>query len=329
MNMELDQKKKILIVDDDPFMQSLYRKALEREGFVILTALDGLAAVEMLPNLSVDLIVLDLMLPKIHGLKVLETIRADRIHKNLPVLILSNAYLPDVAQKAMQAKATKGILKSECSPKQLVKIIRDIFRLSAPEIAKQPAAPGSWFSNLLGGKAENSSQEVPSTKPAETTVAQTATLTEVQAELLKSWPTDVSVIRENCLKYVKSVGTQESEEHLKSIYRQLRLLSARATMGDCSKISQLSNALEAMLFEHGFNLKRNMSPSVVQTMVQAVDCIEHLFKVGRLALIQSTRKTKVLLVDDDAICNMVNDIALKRANFDTVCVGDGVTALAL
>ena len=329
MNMELDQKKKILIVDDDPFMQSLYRKALEREGFAILTALDGLAAVEMLPNLSVDLVVLDLMLPKIHGLKVLETIRGDRLHKNLPVLILSNAYLPDVAQKAMQAKATKGILKSECSPKQLVKIIRDIFRLSDPEIAKQPVAQGSWFSNLLGGKAENSSQAVPSTKPAETTVAQTATLSEVQAELLKSWPTDISVIRENCLKYVKSVGSQESEEHLKSIYRQLRLLSARATMGDCSKISQLSNALEAMLFEHGFNLKRNMSPSVVQTMVQAVDCIEHLFKAGRLAAIQSTRKTRVLLVDDDAICNMVNDIALKRANFDTVCVGDGVAALAL
>src|SRR5271156_785408 len=131
MNMDEDQKKKILIVDDDPFMQNLYRKALEREGFAILTALDGLAAVEMLPTLSVDLIVLDLMLPKIHGLQVLESIRADNLRKNLPVLILSNAYLPDVAQKAMNAKATAGILKSECSPKRLVKIIRDIFNAPA------------------------------------------------------------------------------------------------------------------------------------------------------------------------------------------------------
>jgi DNA-binding response OmpR family regulator/DNA repair exonuclease SbcCD ATPase subunit len=327
MNMDEDQKKKILIVDDDPFMQNLYRKALEREGFAILTALDGLAAVEMLPTLSVDLIVLDLMLPKIHGLKVLETIRADNLRKNLPVLILSNAYLPDVAQKAMNAKATAGILKSECSPKRLVKIIREIF--NTPADSKSPAATNSWFSSLLGGNARNSNQEARKATSAETAVAETATLSEVQSELMKSWPTDISAIRENCLKYVKTVGSQESEEHLKNIYRQLRLVSARATMGECSKVSQLCNALEAMLFEHGFNLKRNMSPSVVQTMVQAVDCIEHLFKSGCLTATPSTRKTRVLLVDDDAVCNMVNDIALKRANFNTVCVAEGVAALAL
>ena len=82
----------------------------------------------MLPTLVADLIVLDLMLPKVHGLKVLEAVRADRVHKNLPVLILSNGYLPDVAQEGDErAKATTGILKSECSPKKLVKIIRDIF----------------------------------------------------------------------------------------------------------------------------------------------------------------------------------------------------------
>jgi DNA-binding response OmpR family regulator len=328
----MDQKKKILIVDDDPFMQSLYRKALEREGFTILTAVDGLAAIEMLPNLLADLVVLDLMLPKVHGLKVLEAIRADSHHKNLPVLILSNAYLPDVAQKAMKAQASKSILKSECSPKKLVAIIRDIFNTPVQEDAKQPAAKGSWISNLLGSKNENSGQATTSAKAAEipeTNFADTVTLSEVQNELQKSWPTDVSMIRENCLRYVKCVGSQESDEHLKTIYRRLRLLSARATMGECHKISQLSNALEAMLFEHGFNLKRNMSPSVVQTMVQAVDCLEHLFKAGRMTSTQDARKTKVLLVDDDPVCNMANDLALKRANFDTMCASDGTSALAL
>ncbi len=329
MNMDLDQRKKILIVDDDPFMQSLYRKALEREGFSILTALDGLAAVEMLPTLVADLIVLDLMLPKVHGLKVLEAVRADRVHKNLPVLILSNGYLPDVAQKAMNAKATTGILKSECSPKKLVKIIRDIFNALAAQGDKAATGQGSWLTGLLRGKDQNSGQEAPGAKTAEATIVETATLSEVQSELMKSWPTDISLIREDCLKYVKTVGSQESEEYLKSVYRQLRLLSARVTMGEYIKVSQLCNALEAMLFEHGFNLKRSMSPSVVQTMVQAVDCIEHLFKSSNQPVIPNTRKTRVLLVDDDGVCNMVNDIALKRANFDTVCVADGVAALAL
>ena len=138
--MNTSEKRNILIVDDDPFMQSLYSKTLEREGFKILSACDGLAAVEMLPNLSADLIVLDMMLPKIHGLKVLETIRADSLHKNLPVLILSNSYLPDIAQKAMKVEATMGILKSECSPKRLVKIIRDILKIPTSEDGNQSAA---------------------------------------------------------------------------------------------------------------------------------------------------------------------------------------------
>ncbi len=118
----------ILLVDDDPFLQSLYRKTLEREGYVLLTANDGLAAVEKLSELAPDLIVLDLMLPKLDGLQVLEAIRANKLHKDLPVLIVSNAYLPQVAQKAMKAGATRNesILKSECSPKRLVKMIRDI-----------------------------------------------------------------------------------------------------------------------------------------------------------------------------------------------------------
>ena len=96
--MSTSQKKKILLVDDDPFLQCLYRKTLEHEGFVLLTADDGIAAIQTLPQHSPDLVVLDLMLPKMDGLKVLESIRTDSRYHDLPVLILSNAYLPQVAQ---------------------------------------------------------------------------------------------------------------------------------------------------------------------------------------------------------------------------------------
>ncbi len=326
----MDPKKNILIIEDDPFMQSLYRKALEREGFTILTAVDGLNAVEMLPNVCVDLIVLDLMLPKIPGLKVLETIRADSKNKDLPVLILSNAYLPEMAQKAIKSGATTGILKSECSPKLLVKIIRNIFQLPITENSNPPAARNVWTPAFPGGRDAQPvqrEQSEPSEKGVQTVEAVAAS--EVQGELLKSWPTDVTMIREFCLKYIKSAGSPDAEEHLKNLYRRLRLLSARATMGGCNKISQLSTGLEAMLFEHGFKLNKNMSQSVVQTMVQAVDGLEFLFKTGRTASIQTNRKAMILLVDDDAVCNRVNEIALKRANFDTVCASDGIEALAL
>ena len=164
--MNASQKKNILLVDDDPFLQCLYRKTLEREGFNMVTANDGLAAIEKLPELSLDLVVLDLMLPKLDGLKVLETIRANSAHKNLPVLILSNAYLPQVAQKAMKAGATSGMLKSECSPKKLVVLIRELLEAASPKDNQEPAKPepashAPWIAGFLGRKPSRPARKAP------------------------------------------------------------------------------------------------------------------------------------------------------------------------
>jgi len=125
----------ILLVDDDSFVVRLYSARLEQAGFHTVAALDGMAAIEMLPRLSVDLIVLDLMLPKVHGLKVLEAIRADRRHRNTPVLILSNAYLPDMARKAMTAGANDGLLKSDCSPSHLVSLAHKLIKRDSTQSA--------------------------------------------------------------------------------------------------------------------------------------------------------------------------------------------------
>ncbi|MGA2247733.1 MAG: response regulator, partial [Verrucomicrobiota bacterium] len=323
-------KKNVLIVEDDPFMQSLYRKVLEREGFTVLTAADGLATLAMQPRAGVDLVVLDLMLPKISGLKVLETIRAESQYKDLPVIVLSNAYLPEAAKTAAKAGATEGLLKSDFSAPRLVSLINDI--LSTPDIpGNTTAAPrDTWISGLFGTKTEKPSPMPNVSKiPKSGMVGDKIVASEVHAELMKSWPIDISMIRQDSLKYQKSSGSQDSEEHLKRIYTRLRLFSARATMAGCGKVSLLCNALEAMLFEHGFNVNKSVFPSMFQTMAQAVDCIEQLFKTGNTMAIQTPRKSRILLVDDDPVCNQANVNVLKRASFETVCAGDGVSALAL
>jgi DNA-binding response OmpR family regulator/chromosome segregation ATPase len=327
--MSTSQKKKILLVDDDPFLQCLYRKTLEHEGFVLLTADDGIAAIQTLPQHSPDLVVLDLMLPKMDGLKVLESIRTDSRYHDLPVLILSNAYLPQVAQKAMKAGATSGILKSECSPKQLVKIIHEILQAAAGKDTEQSETKTSWIHNFLGRKTEATQLEKPVEKQMGSDNPEISTSIETQKELQKSWPTDIAMMRGVCLKYAKVAGTQEAEDHLKEIYRRLRLLSARSTMAEWSQISELSSAVEAMLFERGFNANKRMPQSAVQTMFQAVDCLEYLLKTGRTVRAKATRRARILLVDDDPVCNCANEMALKRVNFETVCAGDGVSALAL
>src|SRR5712691_4759525 len=103
----------IFLVDDDSSMLSLYSSGLEQAGFRTASALDTEKAVEALPNLRADLIILDLMLPKRGGFQLLEAIRSDVRHKNTPVLVLSNTYLPEMTQRALRAGGNKAMPRSE------------------------------------------------------------------------------------------------------------------------------------------------------------------------------------------------------------------------
>jgi len=75
----------ILLVDDDPVILQFCCKRLEQAGFTKATPPDGLAVIAMLPRLAADIVILDLMRSKFHGLEVLEAVRADTRHKDTPV----------------------------------------------------------------------------------------------------------------------------------------------------------------------------------------------------------------------------------------------------
>src|SRR5262249_43279783 len=89
----------ILVVDDGSSAASLYRTRLEQAGFKTTTATGTSEAREILPNVAADLIIVDVMLPKLGGLELLQAIRANDRHKNTPILVLSNAYLPELSQR--------------------------------------------------------------------------------------------------------------------------------------------------------------------------------------------------------------------------------------
>ena len=133
------EKKTILIVEDEKFLQVLLRSTLTGAGHATISVGDGEAAIHMLPTLTADLIVLDLMLPKLGGVTVLETIRADKRLKDIPVLVLSNAYLPEMAKKAFLAGATAGLNKSDCTPHRLLESIRALLHPALIREAKATA----------------------------------------------------------------------------------------------------------------------------------------------------------------------------------------------
>ena len=79
--------KSILIADDDEVTRTILEKALEKEGYRIMTAVNGREAVEKVKEESPDLLILDIRMPDMHGLEVLEVVRKE--NKALPIVVCS------------------------------------------------------------------------------------------------------------------------------------------------------------------------------------------------------------------------------------------------
>src|SRR5207253_10898437 len=125
----------VFLVDDDSSTANLYSAKLEQAGFRTELAFDKQAACDVLPNLSADLIILNLMLPKRGGFELLEAIRSDIRHKDTPVLVLCNAYLPEMAQKALRAGGNKALPKSKCTSAELISLSRKLAGIAEEGLA--------------------------------------------------------------------------------------------------------------------------------------------------------------------------------------------------
>src|SRR3954469_9578989 len=118
-NMSSDSRT-VFLVEDDSSAADLYRSRLEEAGFKTSSALNTQGAVEVLRNLSADLIIVDLMLPKRGGFELLSAIRSTERHRNTPVFILSNAYLPEMTQRALKAGGNRALPRSACTSSELI-----------------------------------------------------------------------------------------------------------------------------------------------------------------------------------------------------------------
>jgi CheY-like chemotaxis protein len=119
----MTMSKRILIIEDNNVLATVYRSSLCQAGFNVAVANDGQAGLDQVSKFSPDLIVLDLMLPKIDGLEVLRRIRADQAHASLPIIVFSNSYTSDRTQDVWNAGATQVLVKASCPPKQLVQVV--------------------------------------------------------------------------------------------------------------------------------------------------------------------------------------------------------------
>lgn len=132
--------KNILIVEDDPFFSMILKGRLEKEGFTIRQAFDGEQALKMARELTPDLVILDLIIPKLSGFEFLETIFSDPQLNKVPVVVASNLGQDSDIEKAKRLGVLDYYVKVRTSVDDLVKMLTNIV-VNGPQAASQEPQP--------------------------------------------------------------------------------------------------------------------------------------------------------------------------------------------
>jgi DNA-binding response OmpR family regulator len=136
--------QRILVVDDDRQIVRLVQAYLERDGYAVLTASDGAAALRMIRTERPDLVVLDLMLPDLDGWAITRAVRADPTIAGLPILMLT-ARVEDADRIVGLELGADDYVTKPFNPREVVARVRAILRRTG---ATGPASPALTYGTL-------------------------------------------------------------------------------------------------------------------------------------------------------------------------------------
>jgi CheY-like chemotaxis protein len=110
---------RILLIEDDKFLRRACEVSLKKRGFTVLTAVDGEEGLQQARTGSPDLILLDMLMPKLSGIETLEALKSDERMCTIPVVILSNSSVEADVQRAKELGAIGYLVKASLSLQEL------------------------------------------------------------------------------------------------------------------------------------------------------------------------------------------------------------------
>ena len=316
---------KILIVEDDQIVANIYRNKFSVEGFQVEIALDGKAGLESVRSFQPDAVILDLMLPKMTGVELTKQIRAEPGCQQLPVIVFSNTYLTNMVQEAWKAGATKCLSKANCTPKQVIDVVRSTLSANGNSLDSSASAAAP-------AHAAPPVQSAPQPEPAINVATSASSDAEFQAELRKSFvdglPATLSGLRGNLQALIKSDDEASRLKQVNDLYRRIHAITGNAGLAGLAHISQMADALEALLKEL-FEKPKSMNASTLRTVAVAIDFLGVLFERGLAPDLQQELAPKILVVDDEAISRRAVTYALEKAKLKSTSLEDPVAAYKL
>jgi CheY-like chemotaxis protein len=116
----------ILIIDDDAFFVSIYSEEFKLQGFEVLTAMSGEEALRLASAQKPDIILLDLVMPRMDGFQVIEALKADSSTAATPICILTNLGLQQDIDRCMKLGVAAYAIKAQSMPKEMVERVKKI-----------------------------------------------------------------------------------------------------------------------------------------------------------------------------------------------------------
>jgi DNA-binding response OmpR family regulator len=270
---------KILIVDDDDLIIRVYRSKFLAEGFDVAVASTGPDALKQVDSAKPDVVLLDLNLPGIAGIEIIRSLRFSPTRKSLPVVVFSNAYLPEEMAAARSAGADQVICKGKSNPPDVVKAVRRV-------LATDVSATESFRKSPVQRQVES------------------------ELTMHRKQMADYAKIALPEMKLMLGTPPALNAGNMTNLPTHLHTFCRRAGAAELSAVSNLASALEAMIRTLR-DRPQKVTASAGRTTLQALSRLEDLI----FPLPRPTRplgNLRALVLDDEEIASRLEESALRQ-----------------
>lgn len=124
----MNEKKSVLLVDDDVNLRQMYAIRLEAAGYKVIEAGNGEEAMARAVDQKPDCILLDIMMPRVNGFDVLDILKTTKSTKGVPVVVLTALMQDDTKERVKNSGAAGFLVKAEVVPSQVVDVIEQVIQ---------------------------------------------------------------------------------------------------------------------------------------------------------------------------------------------------------
>ncbi len=302
--------KKVLIIEDDQIIANVYRNKFAVEGYQTEAVFDGESGLKTMRTFQPDVMLLDLVLPKMSGVDFIKQVRSETDFARVPIIVFSNTYLTNLIQEAWKAGANKCLSKTNCSPKDILDVVRQTIGDS-------------------GAMPQASPVPTPTAKPNFTdTEGDTKFLSELRKTFIESQPAILATLRAGLQSLIKANNETAQLKDIHELYRRTHALAGNAGLAGFPHVAQMSSAVEALLKEL-YEKPKSINTSTLRTVAAAVDFLGYLFERGKQPTSADLPAVNIMVVDDEPISQRAVVYALEKAQLPSTSTADPNAALNL